>query len=116
MRPPTGTDVAVAVAIALLVVLLAVTVWPGYARVRASDIEGNWADENGRLFHITANQGSENEIVILSAGHHVGGEVHWLRGITAGSESGRVSFDGNIEWDSGSTWIRQGVKPRASSR
>ena len=108
----TGTDVAVAVAIAAVVILIAVVYWPGYARVRSSDLEGDWADERGELYRISPSPNSTSEILILSLGIRVTGEIHWLRGITVGKESGRVTFGGDIVWASGSVWLRQGVPSR----
>jgi hypothetical protein len=121
MAPSTDSDIAAALGIAMLVIIFALGVWPGYARVRAVDIEGAWAPQTGELHLIRSRpQISARAIVISSAGHAVDATLYGLRGIRAGNRDGYIGFDGTIRWEATGAsprevWFRQGMRRRASS-
>jgi hypothetical protein len=111
----TDGDLAAAVVIALAIILVALCVWPGLARVRAGGLAAYWASpQSGELYLITAT--GPREFAVHWAQHarpgaSRAGKVGPLRGVRlASGERGYVDLGRRqILWDDGDVWVRQGV-------
>jgi hypothetical protein len=107
-------DLAWALGIAIVIVILALCVWPGFARVKLADVEGNWASQAGDLYQIRPAAHGTRAFVILGGGATADGELRGLRGLHTAGDEGRVGLGGSLVWRKMGAWYRQGIKPRAT--
>ena len=116
-RVGSGTDLVVVTALVVVLIILALTVWPGYMHIRPRDIAGYWvALQGGAMYEVRPGRG--RTITVVDAQGPVAGRLRGLRGVrlelpAGGGRDGRVDSSGRrIYCAGGEMWVLQGILGR----
>jgi hypothetical protein len=105
--PDANIDVAALAAFCIL--LAAALAWPKIGFVRAPNLAGFWADQNGQVFQI--GPGGGRDITVTRHSVKRTGELRGLRALDFGGRRGRVALGTRrIDWGDGDEWTLQGVR------
>jgi len=116
----SDSDLAASIVIALVLIAIALCAWPGFARARARDLAGYWADAGGALYEIRTGPGDRELVAHGGAtptragrpGLSVWpGRITGVRGVALGPKKGQLDLGGRrISWGGGGVWTRQGIR------
>lgn len=104
-------DLAFSIGIAVVVIIIALFVWPGFARIHPRSLAGYWSSQKtGDMYEIRPTAGKE--FVLLTSSGAIPGNVRGIYKIqiATSKNAGRVGLGWRqILWDD-DTWTLQGIR------